>query len=56
MYAIRSYYDSDIFKDFIDTNEVGYINTIPGTSKTNIPGVFACGDVQDKHYRQAIIV
>jgi len=46
--------NSDIFKDFIDTNEVGYINTIPGTSKTNIPGVFACGDVQDDQYRQAV--
>ncbi len=46
--------NSDIFKDFIETNEVGYINTIPGTSKTNVPGVFACGDVQDDQYRQAI--
>ncbi len=46
--------NSDIFKDYIDTNEVGYINTIPGTSKTNVPGVFACGDVQDDQYRQAV--
>ena len=46
--------NSDIVKDFIDTDEVGYIKTIPGSSKTNIPGVFACGDVQDSHYRQAV--
>jgi thioredoxin reductase (NADPH) len=46
--------NSDPFKEFIETDEVGYINTIPGTSKTNIPGVFACGDVQDAHYRQAV--
>ncbi|WP_297089698.1 thioredoxin-disulfide reductase [uncultured Draconibacterium sp.] len=46
--------NSEIFKDFIDTNDVGYIQTIPGTSKTNVPGVFACGDVQDDHYRQAV--
>ena len=46
--------NSDIFKEYLDTDEVGYINTIPGTSKTNISGVFACGDVQDSHYRQAV--
>jgi thioredoxin reductase (NADPH) len=46
--------NSDVFKPWIDTDEVGYIKTIPGTAKTNIPGVFACGDVQDPHYRQAI--
>ncbi|MCC6187236.1 MAG: thioredoxin-disulfide reductase [Chitinophagaceae bacterium] len=46
--------NSGIFKDFIDMDEEGYINTIPGTSKTNIEGVFACGDVQDKLYRQAV--
>ncbi|USK31778.1 thioredoxin-disulfide reductase [Bacillus sp. F19] len=38
----------------IDTDETGYINVIPGTTETNISGVFACGDVQDKKYRQAI--
>ena len=46
--------NSDIFKDFLDMDEAGYIKTIPGTSKTNIEGVFACGDVQDKIYRQAV--
>ena len=43
-----------IFKDFIDMDEQGYIKTIPGSAKTNIEGVFACGDAQDKIYRQAV--
>jgi thioredoxin reductase (NADPH) len=46
--------NSEIFKGFIDMDEAGYIKTIPGTSKTNIEGVFASGDVQDKIYRQAV--
>lgn len=46
--------NSEPFKKFLDTDEVGYIKTKPGTSKTNIPGVFACGDVQDPVYRQAV--
>jgi len=46
--------NSDLFKDFIETDEVGYIKTIPGTSKTNIAGVFAAGDIQDSIYRQAV--
>jgi thioredoxin reductase (NADPH) len=46
--------NSDIFKPFLETDETGYIKTIPGTSLTNVNGVFACGDVQDPHYRQAI--
>ncbi len=46
--------NSGPFKDFLKTDDVGYIKTVPGTSKTNILGVFACGDVQDSHYRQAV--
>lgn len=46
--------NSAIFKEFIDMDDAGYIKTIPGTSKTNVEGVFAGGDVQDKIYRQAV--
>ncbi len=46
--------NSEIFADYIDTDEVGYIKTLEGTSKTKVPGVFACGDVMDSQYRQAI--
>lgn len=46
--------NTDIFKDFLDIDEQGYIKTEAGSARTNIPGVFAAGDVQDKIYRQAI--
>lgn len=46
--------NTDIFKDWLDMDESGYIKTIPGTSKTKIKGVFAVGDAQDKVYRQAV--
>jgi thioredoxin reductase (NADPH) len=52
--AIGHQPNSAIFKDFIDMDDAGYIKTIPGTSKTNVEGVFASGDVQDKIYRQAV--
>jgi thioredoxin reductase (NADPH) len=46
--------NSEIFKEFLNMDEAGYIKTLPGTSKTNVEGVFAAGDVQDKIYRQAV--
>jgi thioredoxin reductase (NADPH) len=46
--------NTDIFKDFLELDEVGYIKNIPGSSKTNIEGVFVAGDAADKTYRQAI--
>jgi thioredoxin reductase (NADPH) len=46
--------NTDIFKDWLDLDETGYIKTVPGSTYTNIPGVFAAGDAQDKIYRQAI--
>jgi len=46
--------NSHLFKGILDMDESGYLLTKPGTSKTNIEGVFACGDVQDKNYRQAV--
>ena len=45
---------TQIFADQIERDEEGYVKTRPGTSYTNIEGVFAAGDVQDKRYRQAI--
>jgi thioredoxin reductase (NADPH) len=46
--------NSDVFKDYITTDSEGYVTTVPGTAKTNVEGVFACGDLQDKVYRQAV--
>ncbi len=46
--------NTDIFKGWLNLDETGYIQTIPGSSKTNIPGIFATGDAQDKNYRQAV--
>ncbi len=46
--------NSDIFKEWLETDETGYILTIDGTPRTKLPGVFAAGDVADPHYRQAI--
>ena len=44
-----------VFKDYLETDEVGYIQTVNGTPVTNIPGVFAAGDCADSHYRQAVV-
>lgn len=46
--------NSDLFRGVLDMDESGYLKTVPGSSKTNIPGVFACGDIQDSIYRQAV--
>lgn len=52
--AIGHHPNTGFVKGLVDTDENGYIVVKPGTSETNIPGIFACGDVQDNRYRQAI--
>jgi len=52
--AIGHQPNTGIFKNYLTMDETGYLMTVPGTSKTNIEGVFACGDAQDKVYRQAV--
>ncbi|HLU40529.1 MAG TPA: thioredoxin-disulfide reductase [Planctomycetota bacterium] len=46
--------NTQIFKEWLDLDEVGYIKTVPGRTQTKIPGVFACGDCMDPYYRQAV--
>ena len=46
--------NTDIFRDWLKMDDVGYIQTVPGRAATDIPGVFACGDAQDSYYRQAV--
>ena len=53
-YGIGHIPNTDQFKGIINLDDQGYIITNPGSTLTNVAGVFACGDVQDSHYRQAI--
>ena len=52
--AVGHHPNSEVFKPWIKMDEEGYILTTPGTPETNVPGIFAAGDVQDLHYKQAV--
>lgn len=53
--AIGHHPNTEVFRKYINCDDDGYILTEPGSPRTNIPGVFAAGDVRDPHYRQAIV-
>lgn len=53
--AIGHKSNTELFKDYIDLDEQGFIKVVPGTTSTNVPGVFAAGDVADPVYRQGIV-
>lgn len=53
-YAIGHQPNTGFLNGQLELDAAGYVKTVPGATRTNVPGVFACGDVQDKIYRQAI--
>ena len=52
--AIGHQPNSQLFEDFLETTDNGYLKTVPGSTRTSLDGVFACGDVQDAIFRQAV--